>query len=103
MTKKTGNPRGRPSSYRRDLAARICLEIATTQRGLKDICDQNADFPDPRTVYRWLSLKEEFRQMYARAKEDQIQILADEIIPIADTVQMGCAARILKPSLANWA
>jgi hypothetical protein len=38
---------------------------------------------------RWLSLKEEFRQMYARAKEDQVQILADEIIPIADTVQMG--------------
>jgi hypothetical protein len=27
--------------------------------------------------------------MYARAKEDQVQILADEIIPIADTVQMG--------------
>ena len=31
----------------------------------------------------------ELREMYARAKEDQLQILADEIQPIADTPQMG--------------
>ena len=32
---------------------------------------------------------EELRQLYARAKEEQLQILADEIIPVADTPQMG--------------
>ena len=40
--------------------------------------------PGIRTVYTWLSGNETFQQMYARAREDQADTLADEIIAIAD-------------------
>ena len=40
--------------------------------------------PGVSTVYRWLSLHDEFRDKYARARDDQADTLADEIIAIAD-------------------
>lgn len=40
--------------------------------------------PGMTTVYRWLQEKEDFRELYARAREDQADTLADEIIEIAD-------------------
>lgn len=40
--------------------------------------------PDVSTVYRWLVANETFREMYTRAREDQADTLADQIIEIAD-------------------
>ena len=45
--------------------------------------------PGLRTVMTWLATKEEFQQQYARAKEEQADTLADEILHIADTPQPG--------------
>jgi hypothetical protein len=81
--------RGRPSDYNTAIAERICTEIATTSEGLESICNRIADFPDPRTIYIWRIRHEDFNQMYARAKEQQAQLLADEIVSIADTTQPG--------------
>lgn len=41
------------------------------------------------TVYRWLSQREEFRNLYAQAREDQADTLADEIQAIADEPMAG--------------
>lgn len=79
---------GRPSDYTEAIGEEICLEIATTDKGLEAICSPDG-FPDARTVYRWIIKHEEFCQKYARAKELQTQLLADQIIPIADTVRIG--------------
>lgn len=38
----------------------------------------------PSCVYRWLNEVEDFRKNYTRAKEDQADYLAEEIIEIAD-------------------
>lgn len=43
--------------------------------------------PHVSTVYRWLAANERFRDMYARAREDQADTLADEIVAIADDGQ----------------
>jgi hypothetical protein len=79
---------GRPSSYSEEVAEEILLEIATTDKGLDKICESDS-FPESRTVYRWILANQEFSQRYARARELQTQLLADQIIPIADTPQMG--------------
>ena len=50
---------------------------------LATICKQE-EMPDKTTVYRWLQNYETFRNLYARAREDQADTLADEIIAIAD-------------------
>lgn len=78
----------RPSSYDAEIAAELLMTVATTKKGLETICS-DAKFPEPMTVYRWMLANPEFREGYARAKEDQLQILEDEILQLADNTQMG--------------
>lgn len=40
--------------------------------------------PSPAAVYLWLNKHQEFVEMYTRAKEDSADVLAEEIIDIAD-------------------
>jgi hypothetical protein len=77
---------GRPTKYTEEIAARICEAVATSTNGLEKICDSNPDFPHKSTVRRWIVEVETFRDLYARAKEQQADVLADEIIDIADQV-----------------
>lgn len=74
----------RPSKYTEELADKICKAIAESSKGLVKLCKDNSDFPNPDTVYEWLKVKEGFSDKYARAREDQADFLADEIIEIAD-------------------
>lgn len=77
-------PAGRPSSYDPEVAADICAAISSTTKGLRAICDSEERFPDVNTFYRWMLSNAELRELYARVKAEQLQILADEIVPIAD-------------------
>lgn len=40
--------------------------------------------PNKSTVFRWLATHKEFSDQYARAREEQAEALADEILSIAD-------------------
>ncbi len=87
-TKKITKPKGKhkPKPGQDDLEDRICQAIASNTLGLKWICKQNPDFPTPMTIFRWLAddEKKDFRYKYARAKEQQAELIADEILSIAD-------------------
>ncbi len=74
---------GRPSKYSDKTASKICEQIATTSYSLKTIC-KDEELPHVSTVLRWLTDNESFRDQYARAKEQQADFLAEEIIEIAD-------------------
>lgn len=73
---------GRPTDYSEALAADICARLATGEPLVKICRDEH--MPGTSTVYRWLAAHEPFRDMYARAREDQADTLADEILDIAD-------------------
>jgi hypothetical protein len=83
------NRSGRPTKYSKELAERLCRIIATTSKGIKTICAENEDFPTPGTFFVWLADVQEFSDLYAKAKDEQCQVLADDIIEIADTAKMG--------------
>lgn len=72
----------RPSEYTEDMAIRICEQIALG-RSLNSICAGD-DFPSVGGVYKWLSRYPAFVEMYTRAREDQADTLADQIVEIAD-------------------
>lgn len=74
---------GRPSSYNDELAHEICFRIVQGE-SLNRIVKNSDNMPDIATVYRWLLVNETFRNMYAQAKEDQADTLADEIQDISD-------------------
>lgn len=75
---------GRPTMYSDELAARICREVATSTDGLEKICADNADFPNPKTIYGWRLDIEDFSKKYDAAKRLQADLLASEIMNIAD-------------------
>ena len=77
-----GKKRGAPSKYSEALADRICREIATRPVSLVTIC-RELDL-DPSTVYDWRNRHEDFANKYARARDDQADLLAEEILEIAD-------------------
>lgn len=85
---------GRPCSYTEEIAEKILGRIMEGE-GLVTIC-QADDMPGKSTVYRWLAApgNDDFRDRYARAREVQADVLADEILRIADTPQIGRKTKI---------
>ena len=77
-----GKKIGRPSIFTQDVADTICIRLSEGE-SLKTIT-QDEMMPNRATVYRWLAADPAFCDMYARAREDQADTLADEIIAIAD-------------------
>jgi hypothetical protein len=90
---------GRPTKYNEKVAQRILHLIATTPQGIRSICNSNEDFPSPSTVFLWLLKSDHgdpqyagFSEQYARAREQQKQVLFDEIIVTAYTTEQGRVA-----------
>lgn len=73
---------GRPSSYTQEIGDEICERMSEGE-SLRSICS-SPGFPNRASVFRWLHSNEVFRSQYARAREEQAETLADEIINIAD-------------------
>lgn len=87
----------RLTDYSEEIAVRICSELADG-KCLKEICLAE-DMPDKSTVYRWIAAHDKFRDLYAHAREDQADTLADEIIHISDNTQIGIKTRTGKDGL----
>jgi hypothetical protein len=75
------------STYDPEIAAEICAEIESTTISLRAICDSQERFPNVQTFYRWMLAHPELRELYARAKDEQLAILADEVRSIADEAE----------------
>lgn len=75
-------PAGRPSEYTQDMADIICAQLADGE-SLRTVCLAE-DMPSKTSVFRWLRTHDEFRDQYARAKEESADALTDEMLDIAD-------------------
>lgn len=70
------------TTYTEAMGDKIC-ELLMDGMSLRAICAQK-DMPCRATVLKWLRDNEKFSIQYARAREEQAETLADEIIDIAD-------------------
>ncbi len=77
---------GRPTDFTKEIGDKICLLIATSNKGLRKICIENEDLPCYATVFNWLKNPtfKEFLDLYELSKREQAEFLADEILDIAD-------------------
>lgn len=76
---------GRPSAYTPEVATTICERLMQGE-SLSKICLDN-EMPNKATVCRWLAKELEYKEFcdqYARAREIQAEMYADDIIDIAD-------------------
>lgn len=93
------NKGGRPTKYTPALGDRICAWIAEGNSA-RSACEQFGISRD--TLFRWLREHGEFSDQYARAREDQADTIADEVIEIADTEDDPQKARV-RVDARKWA
>jgi len=75
-------PAHRPVEYTEDIADEICWRITHGEPLVRICADEH--LPHVATIYRWLIRFPVFCDMYTRAREDQADTNADEILSIAD-------------------
>lgn len=73
---------GRPSLYSDELCDKLCLRLISGE-SLRTIC-KDEHFPTFQTICNWLLINQSFFEQYARARAMQSEIMADEILAIAD-------------------
>lgn len=68
--------------FNQELFDRICEDVATTSQGLQKICNKHG--VSSSAFYVWIKDDKDLLDRYTRAREQQADLLADEIIEIAD-------------------
>jgi terminase small subunit-like protein len=95
-------PRPEPRiTYSDDLAAAICEHVADGL-SLKEACALPG-MPSRSAAYKWLAAHTSFVDMYTRAREERADLVADEIITIADTETCPHRARNRIDARKWWA
>ena len=92
---------GRHSEYTEKVALQLC-ELIAGGLALKDVCEIDG-MPARATAYKWLAQNEEFSVMYTRAREERAELIADEVITIADTEPDANKARVRIDARKWWA
>lgn len=82
--KKVKKKLGRPTKYTDELANRFCNALATSGKGVKQLCRENEDFPQDTTVYSWMHNDNNFLGKYLEAKASQANYLAEEALTLSD-------------------
>lgn len=92
---------GRPSSYTEKTGQAICAGLGDG-KSLRTVCIE-LDVPMG-TVFRWLEKDAIFREQYTRARDTQADVLAEEIINIADDTKSDPDAnsRRLRADVRKW-
>lgn len=73
---------GTPTKYNQSIADAICVRISQGESLRSIVKDEK--MPSQSVVYLWLQQKPDFLEQYTRAREEQADTLADEIVNIAD-------------------
>ena len=76
MNKKDGPP----VDYSDEIALEICELVSICPKMLEELCEENKHWPAPQTIYKWRIKHAKFGEMYARAKQCQIEPLVSTII-----------------------
>lgn len=88
VAKKTVRPRGRPTVFSQKVADEICNRLAQGET-LKAIC-RDPGMPSDMTVRVWArDDKFGFYSQYARARDIGLDVMADQLIEIAQTQELG--------------
>jgi hypothetical protein len=74
---------GRTDGFTAEIADRFCELVATSKQSLRTICAQEG-MPSVATILRWLRVRAEFREQYQIAKQEQAELMVEEILEIAD-------------------
>lgn len=75
-------PKGQPTKKTKEVTNEICQLVANSSKGLREIAASVGI--TRQTLLKWLNEDADFSAQYARAKELQMDFMAEEILVIAD-------------------
>lgn len=81
---KAKHPGGRPSKYNIETAKKLCDLISTTTKSIRTVCEENDDLFSCAAAFRYLGEHEEFRELYARAKDIQVNANIEKMQKMID-------------------
>lgn len=90
---------GRPTMYTPAVVDEICERIAMGESLLR--ITQDSHMPDRVQVFRWIHKYEEFRNKYARAKENQADAYEEMMLDTARTEEDVARARLIVDTM-KW-
>ena len=71
---------GRPAfAYTEELGQEIADAIATSTKGITQLCKEHEHWPGHETVYQWIYKHKHFSDLYASAKAAQQDVLIDYV------------------------
>ena len=79
----------RPTIYDADLAAKICLRFATDPDMTLSILNSEPDMPTVYTFYDWLRTHSDLDKTYARSRDIQFDLQAEQLRRTARTPLVG--------------
>lgn len=74
--------KGQPTKYTQEIGDKICSDIALG-KSLSKITSENAFCMT--SIFNWLRTNEDFLKNYTRAKEEQAETFADQLVEMADS------------------
>ena len=97
MTLAAKRKPGRPTKWCEKVGEQICMRVAGGE-SLRSIC-ADADMPHKSNVLAWLAglnpaVPSEFRDQYARAREEAADALVEDLLEIADQADSSSSAAI---------
>lgn len=93
---------GRHSTYTPELGKRICEALSGHKSGLRSLCDDNPDFPEPATIIQWRSRFPDFAEGYAQAREAQLVMMAEDIVDLSDDDTLDPQDKRLRVDTRKW-
>jgi hypothetical protein len=79
-----GYKTGRPTKYTFELAQQVCEVVASSPKSLAALCREREDWPDVTRLFVWINRYPEFKAIYTRARENQVDVSVDHIQDIVD-------------------
>lgn len=93
-------PAGRPDEFTPEMGDKIA-ELIASGKSIRTICKPD-DMPNISTIYRWIRVHPEFSKQYAKAKEDQADAMAEDILDIADDESEDVQRSRLRVDTRKW-
>jgi hypothetical protein len=101
--KLLGMPRGRPQEVVPKRLASTIIKLVSEGRSLNSICKQEPGMPaHPSTVLRWCRKDDDFGKAYARARQMGFELMADELLEIADANNVDTNRDRLRVDTRKW-
>jgi hypothetical protein len=91
---------GRPSKYTEELADRI-MQYLLDGEGIRFI-EQQPGMPSGVTIMRWVRDNEPFRRLYEEVRQLQLDLMAQDILEIADNAGLNVPGARLRTDVRKW-